>query len=391
MLKYFATTAKGIEPVTAQELKQLGASNVEESFGGVYFEGDTEILYRVNLWSRTATRILVPLREFAAKTPEMLYDQVRRIKWENYLDPTRTFAVDCTIAGAKSLGKPGRREPVEPLTERLNHSRYAALKIKDAIVDQLRFKQGERPNVDVERPDIRVNAYLSGGRCTISLDASGTSLHERGYRLDGARAPLKENLAAAIILMTGWDGKTPLIDPMCGSGTLVIEAALIARDIAPGLFRSEFGFFTWPDFDEALWTKLTEEARGRVRKDTTTQILGFDNDSEAIAIAIENAKHAGLGRTVHFEKRHLDALQPIGEKGVVVVNPPYGERLGDVEELKTLYKHLGDLFKQRMKGWTGFVFTGNLELAKSVGLQAARRIVLYNGPIECRLLRYELY
>ncbi len=403
MARFFATTAKGIEAITADELKRLGAENIEQSFGGVYFEGGNELLYRANLQLRTATRILVPLRDFAAKTPEMLYDQVRRIKWETYLNPEMTFAVDCTIAGSKTLRRglegsgenlPRPRLPTdpEPLRERLNNSRFAALKVKDAIVDQLRLKQGARPNIDAQAPDIQVVAYLHGGRCILSLDSSGASLHERGYRLRDAGAPLKETLAAAIIELSGWDPNTPFIDPMCGSGTLPLEAGLKALNIAPGLFRERFGFFSWPDFDEALWTRVVDEARAGINRKIVAPIVGFDHDSEAVATALENSKRAGLTKLVHFERRGLESLVPVGDvPGTVIVNPPYGERLGEVEELKNLYAMLGDLFKQRMKGYTAYIFTGNLELAKHVGLRATRRIELFNGPIDCRLLKYELY
>lgn len=401
MSQYFATTARGIEPVTAEELKRLGASKIELGHGGVHFEGDQELLYRANLELRTAMRVLKPLREFSAKTPEMLYDQVRRIKWEELLNPDMTFAVDCTIAGQKSLSRP-REEDTAPRSihrrpmERndrpgLNHSRYAALKIKDGIVDQLRMKQGARPNVDTENPDIKINAYLHAGRCTLSLDASGRSLHERGYRVEGEHAPLKETLAAAIIELTGWTGETPLIDPMCGSGTLVLEAGLKALDIAPGLFRDRFSFFGWPDFDEDLWRKLHDSAQERVKK-RVAPIVGSDRDRFAAAAANENCKRAGLTKAVHIERRELNAMAPIGDKpGVIVMNPPYGERLGEERELEGLYKLVGDLFKQRMKGWTGYIFTGNLSLAKHVGLRTSRRFELYNGAIECRLLKYDMY
>lgn len=407
MPRYFATSAKGIETVTAEELKKLGATGIELGFGGVYFEGDQSVLYRANLWSRTASRILMPLREFAAKTPQMLYDQVRRVHWEDYLNPDVTFAIDSTIAGMKSLGKSAReareaaRLPTDDRYNRaragrpregINHSHFAGLKIKDAIVDRLRTKFGARPNVDTMRPDVRIVAYFSNDRCVLSLDSTGRPLHERGYRLEGARAPLKENLAAAIVELSGWDPKTPFVDPMCGSGTLALEAALKALDVAPGLFRPDFGFFRWPDYNESLWTQELEKAQERALKRTESPIVGYDRDREAIATAISNAKNAGLLKAVHFEKRNIEQLQPVGEKaGTLIVNPPYGERLGEANELKELYKLLGDLFKQRMKGWTCHIFTGNLELAKSVGLQASKRTVLYNGPIECRLLRYEIY
>ncbi|MBI3542183.1 MAG: RNA methyltransferase [Deltaproteobacteria bacterium] len=395
MPKFFATTAKGIEAVAAEELKLLGAVDVEAGYGGVHFEGDLELLYKACLGVRTATRILMPVRDFAAKNPEMLYDQVRRIKWENYLNPEKTFAVDCTVAGAKALkARDGRIDapPAPGPRGGLSHSHYAALKIKDAIVDQLRQKQGARPNVDTESPDLRVVAFINNERCVLSFDASGASLHERGYRLRGAKAPLKETLAAAILMLSGWDPRTPFIDPMCGSGTLVLEAGLMALNIAPGLFRDRFGFFGWPDFDEALWTKVSDEAKAQVRRRVEAPIAGYDADRDAIASALDNAKRAGLSKSVHFEKRTIETLEPAGSAaGTLVVNPPYGERLGEVEELKALYGQLGDLFKQKMKGWTCFIFTGNRELAKSVGLRASRRFELFNGPIDCRLLKYEMY
>jgi len=394
MSQYFATAPKGIETVTADELKRLGAKNVEPTVGGVAFEADTKLLYEACLWLRTPNRILMPLREFAAKTPEMLYDQVRRVKWEQYLNPEKTFSVECTIAGQGALNKD---KPVleedQPREKRgLHHSHFVALKIKDSIVDQLRTKYGSRPNVDKHNPDLRIFAYLRDGRCTLSIDVAGRSLHERGYRMEGAGAPMKENLAAAIIELSGWDGKSPFLDPMCGSGTLVLEAALKAMNIAPGLFNPEFGFMRLPDFDKNLWSEILTKTQDAALFKRPTELVGYDNNHGVVAAALQNAQRAGLQKIVHFEKRELSELQPIGQKpGVMIVNPPYGERLGTDDELPALYKLIGDLMKQRMKGWTGYIFTGNLELAKSVGLRAAKRIPLYNGPIECRLLKYELY
>ncbi|MEW6057063.1 MAG: THUMP domain-containing protein [Bdellovibrionota bacterium] len=389
MSQYFATTSKGIEPITAEELRSLGANEIHVMPGGVSFEGDQRLLYRACLSLRSASRVLVQVREFAAKTPEMLYDQVRRVKWQDYLDSDKTFSVDCTISSSK---RERELEGDKPSNSRLSHSHFVALKIKDAIVDQLRLKQGARPNVDVKDPDLRVNAYLKEGRCILSFDASGPSLHERGYRIHGALAPLKENLAAAVVAMSGWDGKSPFIDPMCGSGTLVIEAALKALNIAPGLYRKKFGFFRWPDFNQELWREVLEEARQKALKKLDFPIVGYDVNARMVASALENAAQAGLSRVVHFERRSIEALQPVGKSpGVIIVNPPYGERIGEEQSLQALYKTMGDAFKQRMKNWKAFVLTGNLELAKHVGLKAARRHILFNGPIECRLLRYDLY
>jgi putative N6-adenine-specific DNA methylase len=227
----------------------------------------------------------------------------------------------------------------------------------------------------------------------LSLDASGRSLHERGYRIQDSGAPLKETLAAALVDLSEWDLKTPFIDPMCGSGTLSLEAAIKALNIAPGLFRDRFGFMGWLDYSESLWGELVEKAQNKVKRRLDAPVLGFDQDRYAIAAAIENATRAGLNKSVHFEKRSIESLEPVAGKpaGVVILNPPYGERLGEVEELKGLYKLIGDLFKQRMKGYQGYIFTGNLELAKHVGLRSAKRMILYNGAIECRFLKYTLY
>lgn len=401
MSKFFAVSARAIEQVTAAELLKLGAENVEPTYGGVRFDGDLGLLYRSNLWLRTTSRILMPIKEFAAKTPEMLYDQARRLKWEKIIPIEKTFAVTVTSGDRESARRderdhgdrgPGRRQPS---AERgLTNTHYVALKIKDAIVDQLRLKLGARPNVNTDDPDIRIHAHLKSGRCELSLDSSGGSLHERGYRTEGAAAPLKETLAAAIVELSEWDTKTPFLDPMCGSGTLCIETALKALNIAPGLFRRRrFAFESWPDFDAALWTQVVEEARAQALQKPFAPIVGYDRNRDAVAAAIANAKQIGLSRAVHFERREIENLQPIGQSaGTLIVNPPYGERLGDNQsEIEALYKLIGDMFKQRMKGWKAYLFTGNLDAAKRVGLHTSRRTILYNGRIECRLLKYDLY
>jgi len=406
-------TAWGLEPLAAAELTSLGAADVEAITGGVRFRGDLELLYRANLWLRTATRIVRPLREFAAGTPEMLYSQVRRVRWEEYLNPQRTLAVYATIqgSGVRSRGEPaeeipatapsGRRgkgpptrEPAGRATPRkgITHSQYAALKIKDAICDRLRREQGARPNIDTEQPDIRVQAHFAGGRCILSLDSSGASLHERGYRLQTTGAPLKETLAAAIIQLTGWDGRCPLIDPMCGSGTLLIEAALQARRIAPGLLREHFGFERWPDFDRRIWDRVRSEARREALPECPCTILGFDADRRAIQAAIANARRAGVENSIRFAVQDLEGLTPptASPPGVLVVNPPYGERLGKNDDLATLYRRLGEIWKERFPGWTGHVLAGNLQLSRSIPLRATDKPKLYNSALECRLLKFPI-
>jgi putative N6-adenine-specific DNA methylase len=372
--QFFASTAKGVEEVLAAELVRIGCKDVNAGSGGVRFGGGMEACYRANLWLRTASRVLMPLAEFRCETPEDLYRGVRAIPWIKYLTPEMTLAVDCNLRDSA-----------------LTHSGFVALKTKDAIVDVLRDRLGTRPSVDTKDPDLRVNVRLFRNSCTVSLDSSGSPLDRRGYRLDRHEAPLKENLAAALVELSGWDGSVPFVDPMCGTGTIAIEAALKGLNVAPGLLRAGFGFQRWPGFDRLLWSRLVREAREARLAELPAPVAGSDISHSAIAMAHENARRAGVGELISFGRIPIAELVPPPGPGVLVVNPPYGKRLGEEEALKPLYKEIGDVLKQRCKGYTAYLFTGNLQLAKSVGLKAARRIVLYNGPIECRLLKYEMY
>jgi putative N6-adenine-specific DNA methylase len=372
--QFFATTAKGVEEVLAAELVSIGATGVAVESGGVRFGGGMEAAYRANLWLRTASRVLMTLAEFPCETPEQLYQGVRAVGWTKYLTPDMTLAVDCNLRDSA-----------------LTHSGFVALKSKDAIVDDLRDALGSRPNVDTKDPDLRVNVRLFRNRCTLSLDCSGTPLDRRGYRLDRHEAPLKENLAAALIELSGWDCTTPLLDPMCGTGTIAIEASMKALRIPPGLLRAGFGFQRWAGFDRQLWERLVEEARQGMLAALPAPVLGSDISHSAIAMANENARRAGVRELITLGRCPIDELVPPPGPGVLIFNPPYGKRLGEEEELKPLYRQIGDVLKQRCKGYTAYLFTGNLELAKHVGLRASRRMVLYNGPIECRLLKYEMY
>jgi putative N6-adenine-specific DNA methylase len=344
------------------------------------------------------------LREFAAGTAEMLYSQTRRVRWEDFLDPTKTLAVQATIEGhaarrnsAKAGGTKSRRLRSHPAEEErqsrpgIHHSLFAALKIKDAIVDRCRREQGARPNVDREHPDLLVHAHFAGGRCALSLDAVGSSLHERGYRTESAPAPLKETLAAAILELTGWDGTTPVYDPMCGSGTLVVEAALRALRIAPGLAREDFACRRWPDFDPELWNRERSAAQGARRASAGAEIAGSDADPVAIRAAQTHARRAGVAGAVTFRVQPLEeARPPAAIPGLVVTNPPYGQRLGDAAELTGLYRRLGELLAERFAGWNAWVLAGNLSLARHIGLEASEKIRLFNGPIPCRLLKFDL-
>lgn len=405
-LRYFATAAQGIELVTASELVQLGAKDVSAQVGGVMFTTDLRGLYRIVLSIRTATRILRLLREFAAINPEMLYSQVRRVRWEDYLNPQMTFAVQSTMQGGqqqdietkdrgpRKQGRGGSAERGHRAgggTPGITHSQFASLKIKDAIVDRLRKEQGARPNVDRENPDVLVHAHFAGGRCTLNLDAAGGSLHERGYRSDTHAAPLKETLAAAMVLLSGWDGSVPFYDPMCGSGTLAIEAALISLKIAPGLFREKFPCQRWPDFRKDLWDETVEMIRGQCLSEPTAPIFASDLDPRAIEVATESASRAGVGDDIQFfAVDATTAAPPVTTPGMIITNPPYGERLGSTAEVSELYRRLGTHWREQYRGWRVSVLAGNLGLAKAIPLVADRKDKLRNGPLECRLLHFQI-
>lgn len=371
---FFATTAKGVEEVLAAEVARLGAAEVAVESGGVRFAGTLETAYRANLWLRTASRVLMPLAEFPCASPDELYRGVRALPWQRYLNPALTLAVDCSLRDSA-----------------LTHSGFVALKTKDAIVDAMRDEFGSRPSVDTKDPDLRVNVRLYKNRCSVSLDTSGSPLDRRGYRLDRHEAPLKENLAAALVELSGWDGASPLVDPMCGTGTILIEAAMKALRIPPGLSRREFGFQRWPGFDGRLWDRIVAEARQGVLDALPAPVQGSDLSHSAVNMAAQNASRAGVLERLVLSRAPISELEPPPGPGVVIINPPYGKRLGEEEALRPLYKEIGDVLKKRCRGYTAYLFTGNLELAKSVGLKATRRIVLFNGPIECRLLKYEMY
>lgn len=374
MNQYFATVARGLETIAAQELESLGAQDIKPDFTGVYFAGDRALLYRVNLWSRTIFRVLVPIAEFRCYDSKMLYREVQKIPWDEYLEPHNTLAVNCTGGN-----------------ENLNHTHFTALQVKNAIADQQRLQFNKRSNVDVENPDLLINLHIHRDRAILSLDSSGGSLHRRGYRPAMGLAPLKETLAAALLEMAEWTPDLPFLDPMCGSGTLPLEATLKGLNIAPGLFREKFGFMTWRDFDEPLWDKLWAEAENSELPELKEIIAGCDRDSDMLDQARINAQQAGISGKIKFARTELSELEAPTDRGILICNPPYGERLGDASELGDLYKMLGDIFKQRFKGWNAFILTGNKELGKQVGLRTSKRIPVFNGSIPCTLLKYELY
>jgi len=373
-MDFFATAAKGTEELLVAELAALGVSGVTAEAGGARFTGDMSDCYRANLWLSTASRVLMPLAVFPCDTPNSLYEGVRTIPWHDFLSPRTTLAVECNLRDSA-----------------MTHSGYVALKTKDAIVDAMRDRFGTRPDVDTRDPDLRINVHLVKNLCTISLDSSGAPLDRRGYRLERREAPLRETLAAALVLLSGWDGSIPLVDPMCGSGTIPIEAALKGARRAPGLLRQGFGFMRWPGFAAAIWRRLVEEARATALPSLAAPIMGYDREAAAIRTARQNAGRAGVDMIVTLKQLDLGDFAPPPGPGILLFNPPYGRRLGEEEELKPLYRKIGDIMKQRCTGYTAYLFTGSADLAKCVGLRASRRIVLFNGPIECRLLKYELY
>ena len=373
MPKYFATCARRLEPLLAGELRELGAADVTEGRGGVHFRGDQATLYRANLWLRTAVRVLMPILEAPVASPEELYDAVQTIDWSRFMTPEHTLAVDSNVRDSN-----------------LTHSKYAALKVKDAICDQFVSRVGRRPSVDVETPMVGLNLHVYQNHATLSLDSSGESLHKRGYRPILTKAPLNEALAAALILQTGWRGETALVDPLCGSGTLCIEAAWMALRRPPGLTRKRFGFMGWMDYDVGLWTSLRDEARHAVRKSLDHPILGSDARSDAIHFAKTNARAAGIGHLLHFEMRDVrDFRPPPGLPGILICNPPYGERIGEEKELRGLYRTIGEVFREHCPGWTLYVFTGNAFLARQLGMKQHQQWDFFNGKIPCRLLRFD--
>lgn len=380
-LQFFATAAKGIEPIVAEELRALGAANVKEARGGASFEGPPAAAYRACLWLRSANRVLLPLARFPAKDAEQLYTAVRRMPWEKDLAPDGTLAVDFTGGN-----------------DNITHTQFGAQRVKDAIVDRFRERSGRRPSVNLEQPDLRINVHLHRDIATVSLDLAGDSLHQRGYRARGVAAPLKETLAAALLLKCGWPQIAKqggaFVDPMCGSGTFLIEAAMIAGDVAPGLWRERWGFSRWLRHAAPLWESTVQEAQRRKTAGYAKipAILGFDHDSQAIAAAQQNVQAIGLGNAIRLQKAPLESnqLTPGLSPGLVLANPPYGERLGDSEKLGVLYAALGRWLRNEFAGWQAGIITGNLDLAKQMGIRARKMNTFYNGALECKLLQFSV-
>lgn len=381
LLDLFASAPKAVEQLLAAELRDLGAAEVAETRAGCSFRGTLETAYRACLWSRVASRVFLRLAVFSVTSPDELYEAVRTVPWDDHLNPAGTLAVDVTAGG-----------------DVVAHTIFGAQRVKDAVVDQLRERYGVRPSVDLERPDVRLNVHIVGREASVSLDLSGDSLHRRGYRGDFVKveAPLKENLAAAVLLRAGWPdvaaGGGALVDPMCGSGTLLVEGAFMAGDVAPGLLRDFFGFLRWRGHDRALWRDLQAEARVRRQAglEGLPPILGFDAGAHAVRMALSAVERAGLRGRVLVERRALrEGSVPETPPGLVVVNPPYGRRLGAGEDLRLLYAELGARLQQDYRGWKAAVLTPDPELARATGLRARRSYTLYNGAEKVRLFIFD--
>ena len=371
-MQLIAKTFQGLEEVLAKELADIGAEEIIPITRGVQFSGDKKLLYMVNYNCRTALRVLMPVSSFQAIDESTLYDGVRQIPWEKYLHHSGSFAIDSVVSYSK-----------------FNHSGFVTLKAKDSIVDRFRDKFGKRPDVEVKNPDLRINVHIFRDQCTVSLDSSGTSLHLRGYRQAFSEAPLNEVLAAGLIRLSGWDGNTSLFDPMCGSGTILTEAALIAGKVPAGYYREKFAFEGWRDFDQDLWYQVKRECEENIRE-PNVEFRGIDLDEEAVKASLKNIETGGLEKFVHVEKGDFFETEAPFRKGFIITNPPYGERI-KVENLTKLYQDFGNVLKHKYAGYTAWVLTYDEESAKFIGLRPSRRIKVMNGPLECRFLKFELY
>ncbi len=367
-----AKTISGLEDVLASELESLGAGGVMKLNRAVSFTGTTEMMYKVNYACRTALRILKPLFHFEILEQKDLYEKIYEFPWEDYLDAEHSLAIDAVISYTV-----------------FTNSQFVAQKSKDAIVDRLRDKLGKRPSVDLEHPDLKINVHLFKDSCTVALDASGQSLHRRGYRKSTGPAPINEVLAAGLVKLSCWDGVTPLFDPMCGSGTLLIEAAMLAKNMPAGYFREEWGFMKWRDFDPQLWDKVKTD-QNAMTTEAHVKMHGSDRAERAIESARENLKFTGLYEEITLETKSFEDVQPPFDKGFIISNPPYDERL-QIEDSLAFYKMIGDTLKRKFAGYTAWFISSDLDSIKFIGLRPSRRIPVFNGPLECRFIKFDLF
>lgn len=366
-----AKTFMGLEEILAQELTELGANNVVKGCRVVTFTGDKALMYKANFSLRTAIRVLKPIKHFEAKSADEVYEKVKEVDWQEVIGEGKTFTVDSVV-----------------YSETFSNSRFVTYKVKDAIVDQFRERTGQRPNISVSDPDIRLNVHINGVEATLSLDSSGESLHRRGYRQEAVEAPLNEVLAAGMILMTGWRGETDFIDPMCGSGTIPIEAALIACNIAPGVFRKEYAFEKWADFDAELFDEIYNDDSHE--KEFNHHVYGYDVDFKAVNIATTNVKAAGLTKYVTIAQQDFKDFSGTNEPAIIVTNPPYGERIS-TQNLMETYKMIGERLKHAFKEGDAWILSYKEECFQQIGLKASVKIPLYNGSLECEYRKYQMF
>ena len=374
-----AKTFKGLEEVLAQELIELGANDVQLERRAVSFRGDKTLLYRANFSLRTAIRILVPIASFKAKDTDALYAQLLKLNWAQYMTVNSTFAIDATV-----------------YSESFRNSRFVTYRVKDAIVDYWQEREHKRPNVSVQSPDLTINVHIANEQVTLSLDSSGESLHKRGYRVATTEAPINEVLAAGMLRMAGWQGQSDFYDPMCGSGTLLIEAALMARNIAPGVFRQSFAFEKWPDFDADLWNDIYND--DSQEREFTHRIYGSDASFYAIQQAAKNIKSAGVQHDVELKQIRMEEINnhqsPITDhqsSPLVMLNPPYGERLKSNKEMEDLYSAIGTALKHQFTGATAWIISSNAAAMKCIGLKPSKKYHLLNGELDCQFNQYELF
>lgn len=371
--RFFAQIADSIKELGVQELSELGADNVSSAYRGIYFDADPETLYRINYTSRLVSRVLAPLVWFRCHTTDQLHKKAMQIKWTDFISPKNTFAIFSNVSNSK-----------------IRNSKYAALRLKDGIVDSFRESSGERPNIDTRNPDIWLNLHIDNNEAIISLDTSGGSLHRRGYRKEAIEAPMQETVAAAIIRYSEWDGSVPLYDPLCGSGTLLAEALMYYCRIPSGMLRRHFGFEYLPDFNRAVWTKIKKELDAGIRRLPDKRISGSDSSAKAVRMAAENLNSLKNGKRVNL--KILDFKKAKGlENGIIVTNPPYGIRMGKDQKLDQFYKSFGDFLKQKCTGSTAYIYFGEREFIKKIGLKPTWKKLLKTGGLDGRLAKYEMF
>jgi putative N6-adenine-specific DNA methylase len=374
MPNFFAICPKGLSEVLEKEIHALGIESTQKISSGVFFDSSWAGCYKVNLHSRVASRVVKPVLDFPAYNSDDIYNNIRQHDFTKYITPDQTLKIDASIKESA-----------------ITDQRFLAMRVKDAIVDQFREKYGRRPDVDNAKPALRVLIQGRKNEFHVSVDTSGDALFMRGYRLEAGEAPMKENLAAALLMLSEWDRQSPIIDPLCGSGTILIEAAMMAMNIAPGSLRNRFGFMSLQGFEKEAWEQVVEEAIAQEKTELPFLFYGSDIDRKVLRMAKDNARRAGVDHVVEFKPGPVATCEPQIEKGMVITNPPYAVRMGDEDNVRDIYRDLSYTLKNRFKGWSAWILSGNKDLIMDLKLKATRRHFTYNGPIECRFLKYEMF